>query len=65
MMTLSSILMTKALIWGMAFIKMPMPNSPSSSAARMGKASLMLSTMQEKNTSATPEATAFPRVAVP
>ena len=33
MMTLSSMLMTKALICGIAFIKIPIPSSPSSSAA--------------------------------
>ena len=37
MMTLSSMLMTKALICGIAFIKIPIPSSPSSSAAKIGQ----------------------------
>ena len=53
MITFSSILMTKALICGIAFISTPMPTSPSSSAARIGIASFTARSIQARNSSMT------------
>ena len=48
MMTFSSMLMAKTLIWGITFIKIPIPTWPISSAARIGIQSLTPRMVQSK-----------------
>ena len=49
MITFNSMLMAKTLIWGMTFIKIPIPTWPISSAARTGMQSLTPRMVQSIN----------------